>query len=192
MMMKLHLVSRRAFVLLLLRCGVASAVATTQQAKQALRRALEVPGRREVLGGVGASLLALAEVERVDASGGATAGGAYLLRAKERYNARVVAGAKDFKATLGTTADSKAIAELFAKDGTYDDLTAAAFLLSNAFRINSTQNPDRIPQVQKFKKFKAAADAIPAAAKKKKDLTDLVSNADDLLDVYLQSVDLAL
>ena len=67
----------------------------------------------------------------MDASGGATAGGAYLLRAKERYNARVTEGAKAYK-------KSSDIAALFAeKDGALDDLEAAGFLLANAFRIGS-------------------------------------------------------
>jgi len=70
---------------------------------------------------------------------------------------------------------------------------AAAFLLSNAFRINSTQNPDKIPQVQKFKAFKAAADAIPASLKKKKmaAVQQAYAQATDLLDVYLDSVGLS-
>ena len=45
----------------------------------------------------------------MDASGGATAGGAYLLRAKERYNARVAEGAKAYK-------KSSDIAALFAEN----------------------------------------------------------------------------
>ena len=55
---------------------------------------------------------------QMDASGGATAGGAYLLRAKERYNARVAEGAKAYK-------KSTDLAALFAeKDGALDDLDA--------------------------------------------------------------------
>ena len=56
------------------------------------------------------------------AAGGATAGGAYLLRAKERYNARVAEGAKAYK-------KSSDIAALFAeKDGALDDLEVLAGL----------------------------------------------------------------
>mmetsp|Transcript_9491 Transcript_9491/g.11674 ORF Transcript_9491/g.11674 Transcript_9491/m.11674 type:complete len:84 (-) Transcript_9491:273-524(-) len=56
--------------------------------KQALALPLqELPKRRDVL--VSTSVAALLRVAAVDASGGATAGGAYLLRAKERYSERV-------------------------------------------------------------------------------------------------------
>jgi len=57
--------------------------------------------------------------------GGATAGGAYLLRAKERYNARVEAGVKDFRRVKPAVdaGDAATIGEIFVKDGSYDDLT---------------------------------------------------------------------
>ena len=68
---------------------------------------------------IAAAVTAFARVAEVDASGGATAGGAYLLRAKERYNARVAEGAKAYK-------KSSDIAALFAeKDGALDDLDAS-------------------------------------------------------------------
>ena len=135
---------------------------------------------------IAAAVTAFARVAEVDASGGATAGGAYLLRAKERYNARVTEGAKAYK-------KSSDIAALFAeKDGALDDLEAAGFLLANAFRINSTQNPDKIVQVQKFKAFKKDADACAALLKKKKK-TDAAAAYDASLvslDAYLSSVGL--
>ncbi|CAH0371328.1 unnamed protein product [Pelagomonas calceolata] len=135
---------------------------------------------------IAAAVTAFARVAEVDASGGATAGGAYLLRAKERYNARVTEGAKAYK-------KSTDIAALFAeKDGALDDLEAAGFLLANAFRINSTQNPDKIVQVQKFKAFKKDADACAALLKKKKK-TDAAAAYDASLvslDAYLSSVGL--
>ena len=136
---------------------------------------------------IAAAVTAFARVAAVDASGGATAGGAYLLRAKERYNARVTEGAKAYKKSSGD------IAALFAeKDGALDDLEAAGFLLANAFRINSTQNPDKIVQVQKFKAFKKDADACAALLKKKKK-TDAAAAYDASLvslDAYLSSVGL--
>ena len=135
---------------------------------------------------IAAAVTAFARVAEVDASGGATAGGAYLLRAKDRYNARVTEGAKAYK-------NSKDIAALFAeKDGALDDLEAAGFLLANAFRINSTQKPDKILQVQKFKAFKKDADACAALLKKKKK-TDAAAAYDASLvslDAYLSSVGL--
>ena len=181
-------------LLALLIAGGAQGLATTPltDAKLSLREALAMPGRREVLASVAA--VALGAVEKVDASGGATAGGAYLIRAKERYNARVVAGSKVWFTDLKAAVDDKdatKIAAIFAKDGAYDDLAAAGFLLANAFRINSTTPPDNIIQVKKFKKFKAAADTIPANAKKRKINTDDYTTATNLLTDFLNSVDLA-
>ncbi|KAJ8603082.1 hypothetical protein CTAYLR_006685 [Chrysophaeum taylorii] len=166
------------------------------QARAALAQALvDAPpavGRRELLGG-SAAALALARVAAVDASGGATAGGAYLLRAKERYNARVVAGAKDFRALKASVdgGDATAMTDFFAGDS-FEDLCAAGFLLSNAFRINSTQNPDKIFQVQKFKAFKKEADTVTAALKKKKipDATAAYARASAALDDYMNAVGL--
>ena len=161
----------------------------TDDALANLRRAMaEKPVSRKTFGtaSIAAAVTAFARVAEVDASGGATAGGAYLLRAKERYNARVTEGAKAYK-------NSKDIAALFAeKDGAFDDLEAAGFLLANAFRINSTQNPDKILQVQKFKAFKKDADNCAALLKKKKK-TDAAAAYDASLislDAYLSSVGL--
>lgn len=171
--------------------GSPATTAATDDALVALRRAMaQKPAvSRKSFGAasVAAAVSAFANVAAVDASGGATAGGAYLLRAKERYNARVLAGAKAYKS-------SSDLGALFAeKDGALDDLEAAGFLLANAFRINSTQNPDKIVQVQKFKAFKKDADACAAFLKKKKKKADAAAAYDAslvTLDVYLKGVGL--
>ena len=69
------------------------------------------------------------------ASGGATAGGVYLLSAKQRYNARVTAGIKTFLSlenslSSGTLEDTKAF---FTSDtdGNWKDSAAAGYLLAN-------------------------------------------------------------
>jgi hypothetical protein len=89
------------------------------------------------------------------ASGGATAGGAYLLSAKQRYNERVKAGAAGFlrlEKSLKEN-DVEALRSYFsgaddAPSGTWKDLTAAGYLLANAFRRNSAAAPDTLPSVQ--------------------------------------------
>jgi hypothetical protein len=96
----------------------------------------------------GASLLP----EHASASGGATAGGVYLLSAKQRYNGRVTKGVKGFL-SLGGSLESGDIedAKNFFKseeDGNWKDFAAAAYLLANAFRRNSAQAPDTLPSVK--------------------------------------------
>jgi hypothetical protein len=96
----------------------------------------------------GASLLP----ETASASGGATAGGVYLLSAKQRYNARVTKGVKGFLG-LGASLESGDIEDtkVFFKseeDGNWKDFAAAAYLLANAFRRNSAQAPDTLPSVK--------------------------------------------
>lgn len=86
------------------------------------------------------------------ASGGATAGGAYLLSAKQRYNDRVTKGVAGFLG-LETTlkaGDIDALRAYFTTEdvGGWKDLTAAGYLLANAFRRNSTAAPDSLPSVQ--------------------------------------------
>ena len=86
------------------------------------------------------------------ASGGATAGGAYLLSAKQRYNERVKAGVKGYLA-LGAAleaGDIDALRAYFTSEdtGSWKDLTAAGYLLANAFRRNSTAAPDSLPAVK--------------------------------------------
>ena len=82
------------------------------------------------------------------ASGGATAGGAYLLSAKQRYNKRVVAGIKGFLALEEGSPESTV--EYFATDaeGGWADASAAGYLLANAFRTSSTKPPDSLPSVK--------------------------------------------
>lgn len=86
------------------------------------------------------------------ASGGATAGGVYLLSAKQRYDKRVVAGTKAFLA-LSSSLEGGSLGEaksFFAGDdeGTWKDLSTAGYLLANAFRTSSTTPPDRLPSVK--------------------------------------------
>jgi hypothetical protein len=91
------------------------------------------------------------------ASGGATAGGAYLLSAKQRYNERVKAGVAGFLAleTSLENNDLDALRSYFSGSGddtpavgTWKDLTTAGYLLANAFRRNSSAAPDTLPAVQ--------------------------------------------
>lgn len=91
-------------------------------------------------------------VDSANASGGATAGGAYLLSAKQRYNERVKAAVKgllEVGAAIkgGSTKEAEAY---FSSDdaGSWKDLTAAGYLLSNAFRRSSTTAPDSLPAVK--------------------------------------------
>jgi len=64
------------------------------------------------------------------ASGGATAGGAYLLSAKQRYNKRVTAGVSRF---LALTPDTDSLRPFFEDEdeGSWKDLSAAGYLLAN-------------------------------------------------------------
>lgn len=83
---------------------------------------------------------------------GATAGGAYLLSAKQRYNERVKTAVQGLlkAADALKNGDSKAAKTyLDGEDaGSWKDLTAAGYLLSNAFRRNSTTAPDSLPSVK--------------------------------------------
>jgi hypothetical protein len=91
-------------------------------------------------------------VDTANASGGATAGGAYLLSAKQRYNERVKNSAQGLLAAGdslkdGSTKEAKAY---FSNEdsGGWKDLTAAGYLLSNAFRRSSSSAPDSLPAVK--------------------------------------------
>jgi hypothetical protein len=109
-------------------------------------------GRRSLLQtSITAGALFLLEAPAL-ASGGATAGGAYLLSAKQRYNKRVTASMKNF-AALKKQLESGSldgVASFFSTEeaGGWKDGSAAAFLLANAFRINSTAGPDSLPSVK--------------------------------------------
>ena len=90
------------------------------------------------------------------ASGGATAGGAYLLSAKQRYNARVTAGVKSFvglkESLLSSSPSIDATANFLSvkntDEGSWGDMSAAGYLLANAFRRSSTTPPDNLPSVK--------------------------------------------
>lgn len=131
-----------------------------------------------------------------NASGGATAGGAYLLSAKQRYNQRVIEGVKAFLA-LSTSLESGSLEEAkayFTTDdqGGWKDASAAGYLLSNAFRTSSTKPPDSLPSVKKWKAFAAELDVLQKALKKKdlKGVNKSYANAEILLDAYLEAVEL--
>ena len=104
-----------------------------------------------------ASLVLLGSVvvttpQSVFASGGATAGGAYLLSAKQRYNDRVTAGVQGFLALGGPleSGDLGPVKTFFGEEdkGSWKDLSTAGYLLANAFRRNSTAAPDSLPAVK--------------------------------------------
>jgi hypothetical protein len=86
------------------------------------------------------------------ASGGATAGGVYLLSAKQRYNERVTAGLRAF-ASLRASLDEGSLdkaADFFTNEeaGGWKDSSTAGYLLANAFRRTSTTPPDSLPAVK--------------------------------------------
>mmetsp|Transcript_32041 Transcript_32041/g.84409 ORF Transcript_32041/g.84409 Transcript_32041/m.84409 type:complete len:209 (+) Transcript_32041:125-751(+) len=149
-----------------------------------------VVGRRAAIGAA-IGVLGIVNAEVASASGGATAGGAYLIRAKQRYNDRVVAGAAAFMA-LGTI-NPKDPFFLGEKEGPAADFLTAAFLLANSFRSNSTTAPDNLPTVKAFKAFKAEYEAMLKSAGKKNapDTADHYAKAKDLLQAYLVKVELA-
>ena len=99
-----------------------------------------------------AALLLSVPVPNALASGGATAGGAYLLSAKQRYNERVKTGVKGF---VGLQSDLEAgnldpLRAYFSNEDAagWKDFATAAYLLANAFRRNSTAAPDSLPSVK--------------------------------------------
>jgi len=119
-----------------------------------------------------AALSTLASVpSTAQASGGATAGGAYLLSAKKRYYERVkeaVTGLLKAADAL-KDGDSKIAKEYFSSEdgGSWKDLTAAGYLLSNAFRRSSSTAPDSLPSVKKYKAFAKEVDNFQKVLKKK-------------------------
>lgn len=119
-----------------------------------------VVGRRAAIAVLG---LLTVNAEVASASGGATAGGAYLIRAKQRYNDRVTTGAAAFMA-LGTINLKDPFFQLEKsgkeEEGPSKDFLTAAFLLANSFRSNSTTAPDNLPTVKAFKAFKVEYDAV--------------------------------
>eukprot|EP00977_Amphora_coffeiformis_P024984 scaffold17828_cov168-Amphora_coffeaeformis.AAC.1 len=143
-----------------------------------------------LVGSSTAALLLPASNDKAWASGGATAGGAYLLSAKQRYNERVKAGVKGFvgiKSAL-EAGDVAALRGYFANEetGGWKDFTSAAF------RRNSTAAPDSLPSVKAWKKFAGAVEGI-AKALKKKDTKGAIASYTEalgLLDEYLKQVEL--
>lgn len=131
-----------------------------------------------------------------NASGGATAGGAYLLSAKQRYNARVQAGVKGFAALEsdidGGSLDSTKAFFTTEETGGWKDSSAAGYLLANAFRRSSTTPPDSLPTVKKWKAFAAEMEVLQKALKKKdaKGVKVSYGKGTGLLDTYLESVEL--
>lgn len=126
------------------------------------------------------------------ASGGATAGGAYLLSAKQRYNKRVLAGVKSF--LLLDARDLGQVNAFFesSDEGGWEDLSAAGYLLSNAFRTSSTKAPDSLPSVKKWKAFAKEIELLKRALSKKdgEKVLTAYANAEEKLDSYLDAVEL--
>jgi hypothetical protein len=140
--------------------------------------------------------LITSKVETANASGGATAGGVYLLSAKQRYNERVKAGIKGF-GELENSIDSgnlDSAKSFFMVDtvGGWKDASAAGYLLANAFRRSSTTPPDSLPTVKKWKAFAAELEVMQKALKKKdaKGVKASYEKALGLVDTYLESVEL--
>ena len=134
--------------------------------------------------------------ERALASGGATAGGAYLLSAKQRYNDRVEAGVAGFLGleTVLSNGDIDSLRAYFTTEdkGGWKDFSAAGYLLANAFRRNSSTPPDSLPAVKKWKAFAAEVENMTKALKKKdtKSATTIFKGALGPLDAYLGEVEL--
>mmetsp|Transcript_58067 Transcript_58067/g.131574 ORF Transcript_58067/g.131574 Transcript_58067/m.131574 type:complete len:189 (-) Transcript_58067:4-570(-) len=152
--------------------------------------------RSAIQKGTAAVALLLSFQSPVEASGGATAGGAYLIRAKQRYSDRVKKGADSYLALEGAVSGGKLVKDSFfdgGKESAAEDFLAAAYLLANAFRSNSTTAPDSLPTVKKFKAFMKEYEATLKLAKKKggEDAAlESYKKSVDLLKVFLASVDL--
>jgi len=107
---------------------------------------------RKIVGSTIAVATVASPLEKAVASGGATAGGAYLLSAKQRYNDRVKQGVEGFL-SLGPklqAEDINAVRAFFTSEdaGMWKDFSAAGYLLSNAFRTTSSAPPDSLPSVK--------------------------------------------
>mmetsp|Transcript_53772 Transcript_53772/g.80233 ORF Transcript_53772/g.80233 Transcript_53772/m.80233 type:complete len:240 (-) Transcript_53772:280-999(-) len=166
---------------------------------------LEFANRREILKMIGfgsaaaisaAFLPTSPSQQAAHASGGATAGGAYLLSAKQRYNDRVVKGLTAFSA-LGAGDDLIAKSkEYFATEevGGWKDASTAGYLLANAFRTSSATPPDRLPSVKAWKAFAKEVESMMKSIKKKesKGAAAAYANAMGALDAYVKEVELQL
>lgn len=150
--------------------------------------------RKKFVEGVQTSfaLLLVGQVKPAHASGGATAGGAYLLSAKQRYNKRVTSGLKAFLAI--NPDDLSALNAFFSTpdEGGWEDLSAAAYLLANAFRTNSSKAPDSLPSVKSWKSFSKEVDLLKRGLSKndKAKVASAYNNAEEKLDEYLANVEL--
>lgn len=150
--------------------------------------------RKKFVEGVQTSfaLLLVGQVKPAHASGGATAGGAYLLSAKQRYNKRVTSGLKAFLAI--NPDDLSALNAFFSTpdEGGWEDLSAAAYLLANAFRTNSSKAPDSLPSVKSWKSFSKEVDLLKRGLAKndKGKVASAYNNAEEKLDEYLANVEL--
>eukprot|EP00814_Leptocylindrus_danicus_P014113 CAMPEP_0116008970 /NCGR_PEP_ID=MMETSP0321-20121206/3168_1 /TAXON_ID=163516 /ORGANISM="Leptocylindrus danicus var. danicus, Strain B650" /LENGTH=203 /DNA_ID=CAMNT_0003477871 /DNA_START=51 /DNA_END=662 /DNA_ORIENTATION=+ len=161
-----------------------------------------IASRRDVLQTSTATLLSSAillntNVKPAEASGGATAGGAYLLSAKQRYNARVQAGAKALFALNSTNNfNQEAAVQYFTPEnngeGSWSDFQSAGYLLANAFRRSSSTAPDALPSVKGWKAFAADVAKLEKAVLKKKgkDAAVLWEVCVEGLDRYLELVEL--
>ena len=165
---------------------------TTTTSRRAMLEKVTGAGAAALLGVSTAALTS----SPAQASGGATAGGAYLLSAKQRYNSRVTAGVKAFLA-LSEPLESGSIAEAKAflsneEAGGWGDLKSAGYLLSNAFRRTSTTPPDSLPSVKAWKAFAAEVEKMQKAVdkKSKSGVADAYKKAEALLDDYLEKVEL--
>lgn len=80
-------------------------------------------------------------------------------------------------------------------DSRYNDMKTTMYLLGNAFRINQTKAPDNLPTVKAAKKFFRVMNKFELRVLKKpkkddKEATQLYAEALDLLDLYLDLVEL--
>mmetsp|Transcript_31621 Transcript_31621/g.66507 ORF Transcript_31621/g.66507 Transcript_31621/m.66507 type:complete len:217 (+) Transcript_31621:143-793(+) len=142
-------------------------------------------------GSIGMSLAYISS-SPAHASGGATAGGAYLLSAKQRYNKRVIAGVKSF-----LTLDARDLGQVNAffassEEGGWEDVSAAGYLLANAFRTSSNKAPDALPSVKKWKAFAKEIELLKRALSKKDGVKvfSCYTDAEEKLDAYLDAVEL--
>ncbi|KAL7543235.1 hypothetical protein ACHAXR_012519, partial [Thalassiosira sp. AJA248-18] len=127
---------------------------------------------------------------------GATAGGVYLLSAKQRYNERVLAGIKAFL-KLDESMNFRDLAQVNAyfetsDEGGWEDFSAAGYLLANAFRTSSSKPPDTLPSVKKWKAFAKEIELLKRALAKKngEKVLSAYKDAEEKLDAYLDAVEL--
>lgn len=166
-------------VTILVLCASASAFAPASLGLHSSRLSSQIC-RRDAVAAVLSSPLLVALPRASLASGGATAGGAYLLSAKQRYNERVIKGSKLLRSVTGKDDVSSALPnprqpqpltdfaslaaqefrKQFMKSEDWEDFKAAGYLLGNAFRRNSQQQPDSLPAVKNWKAFQAALEKL--------------------------------